>query len=121
MPKGWINVQQLPFLCNGLINHSTGLNQLTFLLPTVRQDPNLVISLLYQHLYTEFKSNKMRAPTLYLQADNCYKENKNKYTLCFAALLVAWGWFDDVYMSFLPTGHTHEDIDRLFSFLRIIS
>jgi hypothetical protein len=65
-----------------------------------------------------FKSGKRRAPTLYLQADNCFKENKNKFVLAFCALLVLIGWFHDVYLSFLPKGHTHEDIDQLFSVLR---
>ena len=88
MPKGWINVDKIPMLCNGLINHATKLNQLTFFLPNIAQNPNLVISLLYHHLYSSFKQDKTRAPILYLQADNCYKENKNKYTMCFAALLV---------------------------------
>ena len=121
MPKGWISLQRLPLLCNGLINHSQRLQQLTWFFPTVKQNPDIIISLLHKHLYNSFVANKTpRAPTLYLQADNCYKENKNQYTLFYLALLIAWGWFDDVYMSFLPTGHTHEDIDRLFSYLRII-
>ena len=119
-PKGWINVVRLALLCNGLINHSLNLQQLTFFLPTISQNPNLVTSLLYHHLYESFKAGKTRPPILYLQADNCYKKNKNKYTMGFCALLVALGWFDEVYMSFLPTGHTHEDINKLFSHLRIL-
>lgn len=63
--------------------------------------------------------HKIRAPVLYLQADNCFKENKNRYVFFFCALLVALDFFEDVYMSFLPTGHTHEDIDALFSYLRM--
>jgi hypothetical protein len=120
MPKGWINLKHLPILCNGLINHSLKHHQLTWFLPTTVQNPNLVINILYLHLYEMFSSNKVRAPVLYVQADNCYKENKNKWVMFFCALLVSWGWFEEVYMSFLPVGHTHEDIDRLFSYLRII-
>jgi len=80
----------------------------------------MIISLLYLHLHTAFTEGKRRAPTLYLQADNCYKENKNRFVIFFCAFLIAIGWFDEIYMSFLPTGHTHEDIDRLFSYLRIV-
>jgi hypothetical protein len=32
---------------------------------------------------------------------------------------VAWGLFDEVVLSFLPVGHTHEDIDQVFSRLAV--
>ena len=35
-------------------------------------------------------------PTLYLQKDNCWRENKNHYMLCFLALLVELGIFKKV-------------------------
>ena len=35
-------------------------------------------------------------PTLYLQMDNCWRENKNRYVLCFLALLVELGIFKKV-------------------------
>ena len=53
--------------------------------------------------------------TLYLQLDNCSGSNKNKYMLAYASSLVEMGVFDEVVLSFLMVGHTHEDVDQLFS------
>jgi hypothetical protein len=52
---------------------------------------------------------------LYLQLDNCTGSNKNKYMFAFADMLVRKGVFEEVVLSFLMVGHTHEDIDQLFS------
>ena len=35
-------------------------------------------------------------PTMYLQMDNCWRENKNRYVFCFLALLVELGIFEKV-------------------------
>ena len=53
--------------------------------------------------------------TLLLQLDNCGSENKNRYVFAYLSLLVARGVFDTVQLGFLMVGHTHEDIDALFS------
>lgn len=53
--------------------------------------------------------------TLYLQLDNTSKQNKNRYVFAFLAWLVVLGLLTDVLVSFLPVGHTHEDIDQMFS------
>lgn len=105
---------------NGLINHGLRKRELLVFLPNnVTQGPNFTLNIIYKHLYNVFTNVKyVRAPVLHIQADNCWKENKNKYTMYFCALLIHWGWFDVVHLSFLPVGHTHEDIDRLFSNIR---
>ena len=54
---------------------------------------------------------------LYLQMDNCTGANKNKWILAFADMLVRKGVFKEVVLSFLMVGHTHEDIDQLFSII----
>jgi hypothetical protein len=54
-------------------------------------------------------------PTLYLQLDNTTKQNKGKWLMAFLALLVEAGTFTKIIVSFLPVGHTHEDIDQFFS------
>jgi hypothetical protein len=64
--------------------------------------------------------NRMKAkgplpPTLYIQADNCWRENKNKYLLGFLHCLVEEKVFTKIKLSFLPKGHTHEDVDQMFS------
>lgn len=51
---------------------------------------------------------------LYIQADNCWKENKNRWVLGFCSWLVMRGMFRKVHLSFLLQGHTHEDVDQLF-------
>lgn len=52
---------------------------------------------------------------LFVQADNCTRENKNKYFMAYFEMLVALGVFETVEISFLPVGHTHTDIDQAFS------
>ena len=54
-------------------------------------------------------------PVLQIQADNCTRENKNKYVLGYFELLVAMGVVEEVLLSFLPVGYTHEDIDQVLS------
>ncbi len=52
---------------------------------------------------------------LLLQLDNCGSENKNHYLFAFLSLLVARGAFKMIQVGFLMVGHTHEDIDAMFS------
>jgi hypothetical protein len=47
--------------------------------------------------------------------DNCGRENKNKDIMAYCSFLVDCGLFSKVEVTFLPVGHTHEDIDQLFS------
>jgi hypothetical protein len=54
-------------------------------------------------------------PKLYLHMDNCWRENKNKYMIAAAHLLVEMGVFKKVKISFLPVGHTHNIVDQMFS------
>lgn len=51
----------------------------------------------------------------YVQLDNCCRENKNRYLLSFLEMMVSLGVFDSVEVGFLPVGHTHEDVDQVFS------
>src|SRR3569623_2150191 len=52
---------------------------------------------------------------LHLQLDNTSKENKNNILIAFLLLLVANSLFDAVEVMFLRVGHTHEDVDQMFS------
>ena len=54
-------------------------------------------------------------PTLFLQLDNCFRENKNSYLLAYLAWLVERRVFDAIYLSFLPVGHTHNECDQCAS------
>lgn len=61
------------------------------------------------------------AKNLLLQMDNCGGENKNQYMFAYLSLLVAKGVFETITVGFLMVGHTHEDIDALFSKLAELS
>ena len=61
------------------------------------------------------KPSLPRARRLYLQLDNCWRENKNRTVIAFLGHLVHCGAFDEIQLSFLPVGHTHCDIDQDFS------
>lgn len=54
-------------------------------------------------------------PILFLQMDNCGRENKNHAVLGFLGALVSNDIFKQVYLNFLPVGHTHAKVDQRFS------
>ena len=54
-------------------------------------------------------------PVLNLQLDNATGDNKNHFVFAFCSLLTYHGVFQEVYINFLIVGHTHDDIDALFS------
>ncbi|KAL3679124.1 hypothetical protein R1sor_022080 [Riccia sorocarpa] len=47
--------------------------------------------------------------------DNSAKDNKNVHVLAFCSELVIRGVFETIEVNFLMVGHTHEDVDALFS------
>lgn len=68
------------------------------------------------HRYLNIRNANHGLPkVLCVQMDNCTRENKNRYTLGYLESLVLWGVFQEVFVSFLPLGHTHIDVDQLFS------
>ena len=91
-------------------------------LTNIKHGTNITIETLHRVLLYHFElHNKVpfTQRTLYLQLDNTTKQCKSKYMLCYLALLVAWFVFDEAMLSFLMVGHTHEDIDQMFSRLAI--
>jgi hypothetical protein len=54
-------------------------------------------------------------PVLFLQLDNCGKENKNQYLLRYLSLLVHLGVFARIEVHFLHVGHTHAQVDQAIS------
>ena len=73
--------------------------------------PNLVLHCLMMTL-TKIKP---KGKVLYLQLDNTYKENKNSYLMRFMSYLVNQNYFEQIQVSFLLVGHTHNDVDMVFS------
>jgi hypothetical protein len=78
---------------------------------------NLTVELLYRTLQALELERKTWAPELKLQLDNTCSDNKNDTVLAFCAFLVGTGVFRKVTLSFLPVGHTHEDIDAVFGII----
>ena len=74
-----------------------------------------IIETLHRILQGRKEEVRKLPPIFFLQLDNCTRENKNRYLLAYCELLVAQGVFKVVYVSFLPVGHTHADIDQSFS------
>ena len=89
------------------------------MLPIYPHDANLTISMLYNHIYRMINTSGMqRAPICHFQADNAWKDCKNKYNLAFCALLIHAEIFQEIYFSMLPPGHTHEFQDSEFSVVK---
>lgn len=57
----------------------------------------------------------MRQVTVHVQADNCSKEIKNNCIIKQMSLLTALGHIKACQLSFLSSGHSHEDVDGYFS------
>ena len=45
---------------------------------------------------------------------NCWKDNKNRWIMCLWSLLIVKGMFEEIQVSFMLVGHTHDDIDASF-------
>jgi len=84
-------------------------------IPNVKAGNNITIDVLHRVLVHQMHCRKGCLPhTLYLQLDNTSKQCKGQYVLGYLAFLVQCGVFDVVVLSFLPVGHTHEDIGTSF-------
>jgi hypothetical protein len=78
------------------------------------QGHNTTIQVLH-HILCDLKKEGPLPKVLKLQVDNTTKQNKGQYLYGYLDLLVEYGVFESVEVSFLPVGHTHEDIDQFFS------
>lgn len=86
------------------------------ILDSVKQGSNATLEVLHRVINDTYVNEGGKLPPkLYLQLDNTVKQCKNKYVLGYCAWLVHFGVFQEITISFLPVGHTHEDIDQMFS------
>ncbi|XP_062576087.1 uncharacterized protein LOC134237971 [Saccostrea cucullata] len=99
----------------GVLNHGLESLDLYVDINEYMHDANLVMNIILKSSYKALLKTGFLQSTLYIQADNCARENKNKYVLGFCELLVTLDIFKEVHLSFLHVGHTHEDIDAAFS------
>ncbi len=99
----------------GLLEHRLS-NKLTLLTMTQEHQTgaNHVIEVLHRFLSRKRREGNLPRK-LFVQLDNCSRENKNKYVMAYLELLVANSVFDRIECGFLPVGHTHEDVDQAFS------
>lgn len=61
------------------------------------------------------KEHGFLPPNLHLSADNCWRECKNIFLFSYLAALVSVGVFQEITMSYMLVGHTHDEVDQLFS------
>jgi hypothetical protein len=85
-----------------------------------KQGHNVTIQAFWECLVALHKGKHGIPPTIFLQLDNTTKQNKGKYLVAFCELLVSLKVCKEIKISFLPVGHTHEDIDQFFSRLAIL-
>jgi len=83
----------------------------------IAQGHNVTIQALWDTLVDILKKRGWLPPVLYLQLDNTTKSCKGKWLKDFLALLLKNVLFKKIVVSFLPVGHTHEDIDQFFGCL----
>ena len=111
--KAISSLMRLKTHITGVIMHGQTPSCLLFLdYADIPHDPNLTRHVILQSLLS------LEGPlpsTLNLQLDNTCRENKNWCVLTFLGVLVFNGVFDQINVNFLPVGHTHEDIDAVFS------
>lgn len=85
----------------------------------VKHGTNMTLEVLQKVLEDTVLSEGRLPPVLKLQLDNTSKQCKSQYMMGFLAMLVEYDVFERVELSFLPVGHTHEDIDQIFSRLAV--
>lgn len=98
-------------VAGGLVHGENPLLRLFIHTNTVAKDPNAVISFLMALFSESYRGQRK----LIINIDNAAGENKNRFLLAFASMLVEFGWFSEVLIILLPPGHTHHVIDSRFS------
>lgn len=115
-PKRWDTCEKVLSQFAACIQHGVGTRMFAFD-DELGKDSDLFTTLVVKMLVDEKKRrDDIGLPwpeVLYIQGDNG-KDNKNKTLFMLCELLVRLGIFRKVKFSFLPKGHTHEDVDACF-------
>ena len=83
--------------------------------PSLHNDGNLIVTIM-QRIFNEWENKSGGLPPiLYLQLDNTSRENKNNLLFTYLHLLVVHKVFRKIKLGFLIVGHTHDQIDQMFS------
>jgi len=106
-----IKVKLVGALEHGPCNHLT----LFLLTEEYETGGNHVIETIHRVLQRKVDTDSKLRPTMFLQLDNCTRENKNRFVLAYLEMLIARNIFEEIVVSFLPIGHTLCYIDQCFS------
>ena len=79
------------------------------------QDSNKTISIVFDVLLCVKEKLGCLPRKLLIQSDNCSRDLKNQLVLSFYWCLVEIGVFEEVVVSHLDVGHTHGEVDQMFS------
>ena len=113
-PKFLSSMNQLAVNIFGIFNHSNDSQSFYLHYQYWKDGANLIMSyLLWYILENQQKGNS--PTTLIIQADNSWKESKNRVIFATLAWFVHLGLFSRIELHCLIQGHTHEDIDQIFS------
>lgn len=117
VPKGSTKICRLKVHVTGLIDHRNNVRKLWFVPDhwDGHMGANYTISLLHDYIRELLTKQTPRCEKLWIQMDNCGKDNKNQYIFGYLAFLIHLGWFKEINVSMLMVGHTHADIDQMFS------
>lgn len=96
----------------GALTHGLGL-WIYRTYPTVKKGSNLTIHVLLDQLRLWAIKHGRYPTTWYIQVDGG-SENANKYVLATLEFLCAKRLVKTIFLTRLPVGHTHEDIDACF-------
>jgi hypothetical protein len=84
--------------------------------PHYKEGANIMVTILHQALHKHVQWYGSLPPVLFLQMDNCGRDNKNHTMLAYLGLLVQHGVFTEIYLDFLPVGkHNYISINILCS------
>ena len=93
----------LPVRVIGAIVHTARKLSYAYLVTDYTKETNTNLEVLRRTL----DAQEALPPTLVLQLDNTWQENKNSHFFAFVAELVEAKVFERVIVNFLPVGHTH--------------
>jgi hypothetical protein len=110
MPKSLLTSRRVKFEIFGIINSGENIFEYVPHFDWWPRDANLAISFLWQHIRDRFVNNPQPVQQMYLQTDNCARDNKNKWIFGFLGLLVHFGYFQVIEIHMLPPGHSHEKV-----------
>ena len=102
----------------GVLVHGRAVHAYTYF-ENFKQGNNVTIQAIHSSLADQLARDGSLPSTLYLQLDNTSKQCKGRFLLGFLGYLIFLGVFTNIVVSFLPVGHTHEDIDQIFSRLSV--